>query len=88
MSLAVQRFVIRQTSPIMARPVYQEAAMLTDDERPARKAAHEVGQDLSKLSVDELTERIDMLKAEIRRLEQEIGSKTDTRQAAESLFRL
>lgn len=58
-----------------------------DDDRPQKKVAHEIGADLSTLSVDELKARIELLKAEITRLEAEAASKTSTRSAAESLFR-
>ena len=45
--------------------------MAREDEEPPRKAvAHEIGQDLSLLSVEELTGRIALLKGEIERLEQ------------------
>ena len=40
---------------------------LFDDDRPVKKTAHEIGSDLSLLSVDELANRIDLLKAEIER---------------------
>lgn len=58
-----------------------------DDEpvKPAR--VHEIGQDLSRLSSDELNERIGQLKAEIARLEAELSSKGASRTAAESFFR-
>jgi len=59
----------------------------TDDDRPQKKVAHEIGADLSTLSVDELRARVELLKAEIVRLEAEAASKTSTRSAAESLFR-
>ena len=58
------------------------------EEEPPRKAkAHEIGQDLSLLSVGELTERIGMLRAEIERLEAELKAKGATKSAAEALFR-
>lgn len=58
------------------------------DEEPKKKAKpHEIGQDLSLLSVAELGERIDILKAEIGRLEAELAAKGSTKQAAEALFR-
>jgi len=60
---------------------------LFDDDRPARKTAHEIGSDLSLLSVDELSARIDLLRAEIERLESEKAKKGARRSAAESLFR-
>ncbi|MFC0284220.1 DUF1192 domain-containing protein [Camelimonas abortus] len=57
-------------------------------ERPAREtAAHQIGQDLSPLSVDELAARIALLRAEIVRLEQEMQRKAASRAAADSLFR-
>ncbi len=60
---------------------------LFDDERPARKTAHDIGQDLSLFSVDELKVRIELLKAEIARLEAEAASKGASRAAADSLFK-
>ncbi len=60
---------------------------LFDDDRPKKKIAHEIGSDLSLLSADELTARIDMLKQEIARLEAERQKKDASRSAAESLFR-
>lgn len=60
---------------------------LFDDEPVKPKRAHEIGQDLSLLSVDELRERIGQLKVEIERLEGELVAKGSTRQAAEALFR-
>ena len=58
-----------------------------DDEpkKPAR--THEIGQDLSLLSVADLRERIAQLRAEIERLEAELKSKGETKTAAEALFR-
>ncbi len=58
-----------------------------DDEPLKPKRMHEIGQDLSLLSVAELDERIDQLKREITRLESERVSKDATRLAAEALFR-
>lgn len=60
---------------------------LFDDDRPARKTAHEIGSDLSLLSVDELAARIDLLRTEIERLEAEKAKKGSSRTAAENLFR-
>lgn len=60
---------------------------LFDDDRPQKKIAHDIGSDLSLLSVDELSARIDVLKAEIARLESEKAKKGASRSAAESLFR-
>ena len=57
---------------------------LFDDEDVRKTPVHEVGQDLSFLSVDELRERIGILKAEIERLEAEAGGKGASRNAAEA----
>ncbi len=58
------------------------------DDAPAQKPRpHEIGQDLALLSVGELRERIDILHAEIARLEAELQAKGATKSAAEALFR-
>ena len=49
------------------------------DELPKKKIAHEIGQDLSLLSVGELGERIDLLKEEIARLEAEMAESAPRR---------
>jgi uncharacterized small protein (DUF1192 family) len=58
-----------------------------EDDAPKKKTAHEIGSDLSLLSVDELKNRIALLKTEITRLEAECEKKASGRKAAESLFR-
>ncbi|HEY0124031.1 MAG TPA: DUF1192 domain-containing protein [Rhizobium sp.] len=58
-----------------------------DDDRPKQPSAHEIGSDLSLLSVDELKNRVALLQAEIARLEDEIAAKASGRKAAENLFR-
>eukprot|EP01035_Chromulina_nebulosa_P004970 gene4970-6745_t len=58
-----------------------------EEEKPAKKAVHDVGADLSALSVQELAARIDLLKTEIGRLESEIAAKSSSRSVAEGLFR-
>ena len=60
---------------------------LFEDDRPKKKSSHELGADLSMLSVDELKVRIGLLKAEIERLEAEVAAKSSSRNAAEGLFR-
>lgn len=58
------------------------------DEEPLKRArAHEIGQDLSLLSVEELRTRIDVLNDEIARIEQELSQKGATKAAADALFR-
>lgn len=60
---------------------------LFDDEPKKKKTVHEIGQDLSLLSVGELNERIAALRAEIGRLEAELSVKGSTKSAAEALFK-
>ena len=58
------------------------------EEEPKKKPkVHEIGEDLSRLSAGELSERIGQLKAEIARLEAELSAKGETKAAAEALFR-
>lgn len=59
-----------------------------DDDRPKKKTSHEIGQDLSLLSADELQARVNLLKGEIERLEAELKAKGASRSAAEKLFKL
>ena len=58
-----------------------------DDERPRKKISHEIGQDLSLLSVEELTERITLLTSEIERLKDAASKKRASRAAADSFFK-
>lgn len=60
---------------------------LFDDDKPLKKPSHEIGSDLSMLSVDELQTRVSLLKSEIERLEATIAAKSSSRNTAESLFR-
>ncbi len=60
---------------------------LPDDERPRPKPVHEIGQDLSLLSVHELDERVALLQAEIERLRADRARKEASRQAAASVFK-
>jgi uncharacterized small protein (DUF1192 family) len=60
---------------------------LFDDDRPKKQSAHEIGSDLSMLSVDELNARIALLREEIARLEAECAGKASGRKAADNLFR-
>ena len=62
--------------------------MAQDDENPIkRKASHEIGQELSHLSIEELGERIDALKEEIARLEVARAGKQASRSSADRFFR-
>ncbi|QDF40256.1 DUF1192 domain-containing protein [Bradyrhizobium symbiodeficiens] len=58
-----------------------------DDDRPRKKISHEIGQDLSLLSVEELIERVTLLKSEIARLEEAATRKRASRDAANSIFK-
>jgi uncharacterized small protein (DUF1192 family) len=60
---------------------------MSEDEKAPRKTSHEIGADLSSLSVAELEARIALLQAEIVRLQAEITTKSSSRNVAESLFR-
>jgi uncharacterized small protein (DUF1192 family) len=60
---------------------------IDDDDRPKKKIAHEIGQDLTLLSVGELTERIALLKEEIARLEANMASKRAQKSAADQFFK-
>ena len=60
---------------------------MDEDLLPKKKPTHEIGQDLSLLSLAELAERISLLKDEIARLEAAIRSKSATRQAADQFFK-
>jgi uncharacterized small protein (DUF1192 family) len=60
---------------------------MEDDDRPRKKVTHEIGQDLSLLSVEELTGRVALLKAEIARLEEAATKKRASRDAANSIFK-
>ncbi len=58
-----------------------------DDDRPKRKTAHEIGQDVALLSVDDLTERIALLQGEIERLQAAAQKKRASRDAADRFFK-
>lgn len=58
-----------------------------DDDRPRKKISHEIGQDLSLLSVEELDERIALLGSEIERLQTALGKKRASRDAANQFFK-
>jgi uncharacterized small protein (DUF1192 family) len=56
-----------------------------DDDRPKKKVAHEIGQDLSLLSVEELGLRVQLMRDEIARLD--IAGKRAKRSAADAFFK-
>lgn len=58
-------------------------------EDPApRTGAHEIGQDLSLLSIDEIDERIGLLEREIARLKEAQSRKRSSLDAASAFFNL
>ncbi len=58
-----------------------------DDDRPRKKISHEIGQDLSLLSVAELNERIALLSCEIERLQAAAARKSASKDAANAFFK-
>ena len=62
-------------------------AVFDDDDRPKKKVVHEIGQDLSLLSVEELQARVQVLQDEIKRLEEDAARKRDKRAAADQFFK-
>ena len=60
---------------------------IEEDDRPRKKITHEIGQDLSLLSVEELTERIALLTAEIGRLQEAATKKRASKNAADRFFK-
>jgi uncharacterized small protein (DUF1192 family) len=58
-----------------------------DDDKPRKKITHEIGQDLSLLSVEELTERIALMNAEIERLQQAAAKKRASKDAANNFLK-
>jgi uncharacterized small protein (DUF1192 family) len=60
---------------------------MDEDDRPKKKVAHEIGQDLTLLSVEELAARVALLNEEIARLEADMTKKRATRAAADQFFK-
>jgi uncharacterized small protein (DUF1192 family) len=64
------------------------SAMNLDDLEPKKVKAYELGQDLAKLSIGELAELVEALKAEIARVETTMGAKQSSKSAADAAFKL
>jgi uncharacterized small protein (DUF1192 family) len=65
-----------------------ECIMALFDDLPVEKPApHRIGEELGRLSIDELEERISLLEGEITRLREAISAKTASRDAASSFFK-
>jgi uncharacterized small protein (DUF1192 family) len=60
---------------------------IDDDDKPKKKIAHEIGQNLSLLSVEELRARVQLMRDEIDRLEADIKQKQASRSAADQFFK-
>jgi uncharacterized small protein (DUF1192 family) len=60
---------------------------IDEDDKPKKKVAHEIGQDLTLLSVEELAARVALLNEEIARLEADMTKKRATRAAADQFFK-
>jgi uncharacterized small protein (DUF1192 family) len=58
-----------------------------DDDLPKKPKVHDIGMVLDAMSVEELTERIGLLEAEIARLRVAIEAKKKSRDAAASAFK-
>jgi len=58
-----------------------------DDDRPKKKVTHEIGQELTLLSVEELAQRVQLLQDEIKRLEADMTQKRASRSAADQFFK-
>ena len=62
-------------------------AAIDEDDKPEKKVVHEIGQDLSLLSVEELAARVQLLHDEINRLEEDMRGKRASRAAADQFFK-
>jgi len=62
-------------------------AAFDDEDKPKKKIAHEIGQDLTLLSVRELDERVALMQDEIARLEADKAKKQAQRSAADQFFK-
>jgi uncharacterized small protein (DUF1192 family) len=60
---------------------------IEDDDRPRKKVTHEIGQELSLLSVEELSERIALMTSEIERLQGAMAKKRASKEAASGFFK-
>jgi uncharacterized small protein (DUF1192 family) len=62
-------------------------AAIDEDDRPKKKIVHEIGQDLTLLSVEELAARVQLLHDEINRIEADMAQKRASRTAADQFFK-
>jgi uncharacterized small protein (DUF1192 family) len=59
-----------------------------EDLEPRPKIVHQIGENLSMLSVEDLQTRIETLKHEIARLEADMAAKQSSRAAADAVFKI
>jgi len=62
-------------------------AAIDEDDKPKKKISHEIGQDLSLLSVEELAARVQLMRDEISRLEADMANKRASRSVADQFFK-
>jgi len=62
-------------------------AAIDEDDRPKKKISHEIGQDLTLVSVEELAARVQLLNDEIERLQADMVNKRASRSAADQFFK-
>ena len=60
---------------------------IDEDDKPKKKIAHEIGQDLTLLSIEELGARVQLLHDEIKRLEADMAQKRVSRSTADQFFK-
>jgi uncharacterized small protein (DUF1192 family) len=60
---------------------------IDEDDKPKKKVVHDIGQDLTLLSVEELRLRVQLLHDEINRLEADMAGKRASRSAADQFFK-
>ena len=61
--------------------------MRDEDDRPRKRATHEIGQALDTLSLADLDERVALLRAEIARIEAARDAKRAAQGAADAFFK-
>jgi uncharacterized small protein (DUF1192 family) len=60
---------------------------ISDDDKPRPKPKHDIGQDLSLLSVEDIEARIALLVSEIERLKADAVKKRASKDAANAFFK-
>ena len=60
---------------------------MLEEDTPGKPAVHQVGENLDALSIEELEERIELLKSEIERLAAAITAKRTSADVAASFFK-